>query len=118
MAQGDVRRDAERVMKGPGRPFMACPRSRTGAREVWPQARPGCPGALSLWLLSLSREQRESNSAGGPKPEASAHSVVALILEAQLACNVGCRRALPYRILHTAGRGQGPSYRVRPTANP
>src|SRR5690606_25966734 len=33
-------------------------------------------GALSLWLLSLSREQRESDSAGRPKPEASAHSVI------------------------------------------
>ncbi|WP_312376717.1 hypothetical protein, partial [Stutzerimonas nitrititolerans] len=36
-------------------------------------------GALSLWLLSLSREQRESDSAGWPKPGASAHSVIALI---------------------------------------
>src|SRR5690606_1661165 len=40
-------------------------------------------GALSLWLLSLSREQRESDSAGGPKPEVSAHSVSAVITEVQ-----------------------------------
>ncbi|WP_312961818.1 hypothetical protein, partial [Stutzerimonas nitrititolerans] len=45
-------------------------------------------GALSLWLLSLSREQRESDSAGGPKPEVSAHSVSAVITEVQLCRNI------------------------------
>src|SRR5690606_41219855 len=40
-------------------------------------------GALSLWLLSLSREQRESCSAGGPNPWVSAHSVSAVITEVQ-----------------------------------
>ncbi|WP_312912275.1 hypothetical protein, partial [Stutzerimonas nitrititolerans] len=43
---------------------------------------------LSLWLLSLSREQRESDSAGGPKPEVSAHSVSAVITEVQLCRNI------------------------------
>ena len=45
-------------------PWMALrddPRNSAGTREVWrSQAR--MPGALSLWLLSLSRKQRESNS--------------------------------------------------------
>jgi len=36
-------------------------RNSTGAREV-ERSETRMPGALSLWLLSLSREQRESNS--------------------------------------------------------
>src|SRR5690606_4874110 len=38
--------DAERGTKGQGRPFVTCPRSGTGRRGVWPQARPGCRGGL------------------------------------------------------------------------
>jgi len=37
------------------------PRSRAGARGV-SRSETRMPGALSLWLLSLSREQRESDS--------------------------------------------------------
>ena len=45
-------------------PWMAHrddPRSSAGAREVW-RSQTRMPGALSLWLLSLSRKQRESDS--------------------------------------------------------
>jgi len=47
---------------GPGMAHRDDPRSSAGAREV-ERSETRMPGALSLWLLSLSREQRESNSA-------------------------------------------------------
>ena len=46
---------------GPGMALRDDPRSSTGAREV-ERSETRMSGALSLWLLSLSREQRESNS--------------------------------------------------------
>src|SRR5690606_30153681 len=56
VAQGGKRPGRPRKAEsGQGGPVSAGPRSGTGAREVWPPkaARPGCRGALSLWLLSL-----------------------------------------------------------------
>ena len=47
---------------GPGMAHRDDPRNSTGAREV-ERSETRMPGALSLWLLSLSREQRESDSA-------------------------------------------------------
>ncbi len=46
---------------GPGMAHRDDPRSSAGAREV-SRSETQMPGALSLWLLSLSREQRESDS--------------------------------------------------------
>ncbi len=46
---------------GPGMALRDDPRSSTGAREV-SRSETRMPGALSLWLLSLLREQRESDS--------------------------------------------------------
>ena len=46
---------------GPGMAHRDDPRSSAGAREV-ERSETRMSGALSLWLLSLSREQRESNS--------------------------------------------------------
>jgi hypothetical protein len=43
---------------------LADPRSSAGTREV-ERSETRMPGALSLWLLSLLREQRESNSPRG-----------------------------------------------------
>jgi len=43
---------------------LADPRNSAGAREVW-RSQTRMSGALSLWLLSLLREQRESNSPRG-----------------------------------------------------
>src|SRR5690606_6026111 len=99
VAQGDARQDAERGTKGQGRPFVTCPRSGTGRREPR-RSRGRMSGALSLWLLSLSREQRESDSAGGPKPGVSAHSVIGLAPKLQIellyqSCQSGIHTYLP-----------------------
>ncbi|GCA55079.1 hypothetical protein PSCT_01260 [Pseudomonas sp. SCT] len=63
--------------EGAGTPLRDGPRSNAGRREPR-RSRGRMSGALSLWLLSLSREQRESDSAEGPKPKVSAHSVIVL----------------------------------------
>jgi hypothetical protein len=47
---------------------LADPRSSAGARGV-ERSETRMSGALSLWLLSLLREQRESNSPKGRNPE-------------------------------------------------
>ena len=46
---------------GPWMARLAYPRNSAGARGV-ERSETRMPGALSLWLLSLSREQRENNS--------------------------------------------------------
>ncbi|MGQ7959016.1 hypothetical protein ACUTAF_15120 [Pseudomonas sp. SP16.1] len=46
---------------GPGMALRDDPRNSAGARGV-SRSETRMPGALSLWLLSLSREQRESDS--------------------------------------------------------
>lgn len=50
---------AERGAKGQGRPFVTCPRSGAGAREVWPQARPGCRARFlfGYFLFRASKEK-------------------------------------------------------------
>ena len=67
------RREAGRRARneGAGTPLRDGPRSNAGRREPR-RSRGRMSGALSLWLLSLSREQRESDSAEGPKPKVSA----------------------------------------------
>ncbi len=82
VAQGDARHGRRARSEGAGTPLRDGPRSGTGAREPR-RSRGRMSGALSLWLLSLSREQRESDSAEGPKPEVPAHSVIALICKLQ-----------------------------------
>ncbi len=82
VAQGDARHGRRARSEGAGTPLRDGPRSSTGAREPR-RSRGRMSGALSLWLLSLSREQRESDSAGGPKPEVPAHSVIALTCKLQ-----------------------------------
>src|SRR5690606_34977002 len=58
---------------GHGGPVSAGPRSGTGAREVWPRkaARPGCRGALSLWLLSLCARKEKVTRPERAKPSPS-----------------------------------------------
>ena len=87
VAQGDARHGRRARNEGAGTPLRDGPRSGTGAREPR-RSRGRMSGALSLWLLSLSREQRESDSAGGPKPEVSVHAVSAVITEVQLCRNI------------------------------
>ncbi len=99
-AQGGREAGRRARNEGAGTPLRDGPRSGTGAREPR-RSRGRMSGALSLWLLSLSREQRESDSAGGPKPEVSAHSVSAVIPEVQLCRNIqyfqsGIRQTLSY----------------------
>ena len=64
VAQGDARHGRRARNEGIGTSLRDGPRSGTGRREPR-RSRGRMPGALSLWLLSLSREQRESDSAGG-----------------------------------------------------
>ncbi len=45
-----------------GRPFVTCPRSGTGRREVWPQARPGCRGGLLFGYFLLARQEQRSKA--------------------------------------------------------
>ncbi len=82
VAQGDARHGRRARSEGTGTSLRDGPRSSTRRREPR-RSRGRMSGALSLWLLSLSREQRESDSAGGPKPEVPAHSVIALICKLQ-----------------------------------
>ncbi len=56
--------DAERGTKGQGRPFVTCPRSGTGARGVWPQARPGCRGGLLFGYFLLARQEKVTRPGG------------------------------------------------------
>ena len=53
VAQGDEPHGCGERRKGPGRPLCAGPRSGTGGREVWPQARPGCRGGLLFGYFIL-----------------------------------------------------------------
>ena len=53
LRRGTSRMDAARGVKGQGRPLYAGPRSGTGRREVWPQARPGCRGGLLFGYFLL-----------------------------------------------------------------
>src|SRR5690606_12220854 len=75
-------------------------RSQFPGRREPRRSRGRMSGALSLWLLSLSREQRESDSAGGPKPGVSAHSVIGLAPKLQIellyqSCQSGIHTYLP-----------------------
>gem|GEM_PF-4737980 len=86
VAQGDARHGRRARNEGTGTSLRDGPRSNTGRREPR-QSRGRMSGWPSLWLLSLG-QTRESDSAGGPKPEVSAHSVSAVITEVQLCCNI------------------------------
>ncbi len=97
-----------------GSAYMAPGMAPEGGKSGRTAARPGCPGALSLWLLSLCAGRRSAGKEkvtrpGAEKTEVSAQSVVALMREVQVVQNVSCP--------HTAARGR-PSCMARPAANP
>jgi len=70
--------DAERGTKGQGCPFVTCPRSNAGVREVWSRSdQTRMQGAPSLWLLSLG-ETRESDAPCKAQPVAPAEESAAL----------------------------------------
>lgn len=105
--------DAERVMKGQGRPFMTCPWNGDGARE--PGRSPGrMRGVLSLWLLSLCTSKEKVTRPGGRNRGAGAlrdiglsGSGAASALEGALLCLVGQPRKAP--------EGAQPKARTRAT---
>ncbi len=80
--------------EGTGTSLRDGPRSNTGRREPR-QSRGRMSGWPSLWLLSLG-QTRESDSAGGPKPDVSAHSAIGLAPKLQIelpyqSCQSGLR---------------------------
>ena len=64
LRRGTSRMDAARGVKGHGRPLYAGPRSGTGRREVWPQARPGCRGALLFGYFLLGKQEKVTRRKG------------------------------------------------------
>ena len=69
VAQGDEphgcgERTRRPRLKGHGRPLYAGPRSDTGGREVWPQARPGCRGALLFGYFLLGKQEKVTRRKG------------------------------------------------------
>jgi len=64
LRRGTSRMDAARGVKGHGRPLYAGPRSGTGRREVWPQARPGCRGALLFGYFLLGTQEKVTRRKG------------------------------------------------------
>ena len=49
--------------EGTGTSLRDGPRSGTGAREVWPQARPGCRGGLLFGYFLLARQEKVTRRA-------------------------------------------------------
>ena len=77
LCRGTRGMDAERGTKGQGCPFVTCPRSNAGVREVWPcSGQTRMQGAPSLWLLSLG-ETRESDAPCKAQPVARAEEIAA-----------------------------------------
>src|SRR5690606_7656225 len=94
VAQGDARHGRRARNEGTGTSLRDGPRSNTGRREPR-QSRGRMSGWPSLWLLSLG-QTRESDSAGGPKPDVSAHSAIGLAPKLQIelpyqSCQSGLR---------------------------
>jgi hypothetical protein len=50
--------------EGAGTPLRDGPRSGTGGREVWPQARPGCRGALLFGYFLLGTQEKVTRRKG------------------------------------------------------
>ena len=77
LCRGTRGMDAERGTKGQGCPFVTCPRSNAGVREVWScSGQTRMQGAPSLWLLSLG-ETRESDAPCKAQPVARAEESAA-----------------------------------------
>ncbi len=77
LCRGTRGMDAERGTKGQGCPFVTCPRSNAGVREVWScSGQTRMQGAPSLWLLSLG-ETRESDAPCKAQPVAPAEESAA-----------------------------------------
>ncbi len=68
VAQGDARHGRRARSEGTGMSLRDGPRSDTGAREVWPQARPGCRGGLLFGYFLLARQEKVTRP-GRPKPK-------------------------------------------------
>ena len=64
LRRGTSRMDAVRGVKGHGRPLYAGRRSGTGRREVWPQVRPGCRGALLFGYFLLGKQEKVTRRKG------------------------------------------------------
>jgi len=82
LCRGTRGMDAERGTKGQGCPFVTCPRSNAGVREVWPcSGQTRMQGAPSLWLLLLGTggvpQTRESDAPCKAQPVAPAEESAA-----------------------------------------
>ncbi|CDZ95449.1 hypothetical protein BN1079_02784 [Pseudomonas saudiphocaensis] len=62
VAQGDARHGRRARSEGTGTSLRDGPQSGTGAREVWPQARPGCRGDLLFGYFLLARQKQRSEA--------------------------------------------------------
>jgi len=73
VAQGDARHGRRARSEGAGTPLRDGPRSGTGAREVWPQARPGCR-ARFLFGYFLFRASKEKVTRPGGRNQKCQHT--------------------------------------------
>ncbi len=78
VAQGDEPHGCGERLKGPGTALVSRPPERHRSEGSLAAGQTRMPGALSLWLLSLSREQRESDSPCRAKSVVSAEESVAI----------------------------------------
>ncbi len=101
--------DAERGTKGQGRPFVTCPRSNAGVREVWSHSdQTRMQGAPSLWLLSLG-ETRESDAPCEAQPVATATESAAS--DTNLHATGGGKRCA---VFHPTALGQTSAHKAPP----
>ena len=63
VAQGDARQDAERGVKGQGRPFATAPGAAPEGGEFC-EAKPGCRGGLLFGYFLLARQEKVTRPAG------------------------------------------------------
>jgi|GEM_PF-207928 len=73
VAQGDARHGRRARSEGTGTSLRDGPRSSTGAREVWPQARPGCR-ARFLFGYFLFRASKEKVTRPGGRNQKCQHT--------------------------------------------
>src|SRR5690606_34107229 len=73
VAQGDARHGRRARSEGAGTPLRDGPRSGTGARGVWPQARPGCR-ARFLFGYFLFRASKEKVTRPGGRNQKCQHT--------------------------------------------
>ncbi len=88
VAQGDARHGRRARNEGAGTPLRDGPRSDTGAREVWPQARPGCRARFLFGYFLFRASKEKVTRPGGRNQKVSVHSVSAVITEVQLCRNI------------------------------